>query len=272
MRPLRIKPMDTILKQLSDHARERVEVEQMKSPKEVLQQLCAVGAAPKREPFCFEKSLAKPGLSFICEVKKASPSKGIIAEPFPYLEIGEEYEKAEADCISCLTEPKWFLGSDRIFTDIRARVGVPMLRKDFTVDEYQIYQAKLMGADAVLLICAILDGQAIRRSLELCDKLGLSAVVEAHDEAEVKTAVQSGARIVGVNNRNLKDFSVDTGNSRRLRSFVPPNVLFVAESGVGTARDVEVLRKTGVDAVLIGEALMRAPDKKAMLSELRGKK
>lgn len=269
-RRLRINAMDTILKQLSDHARERVAADQLKSSKDVLKQLCKVGAAPERESFCFEKALAKPGLSFICEVKKASPSKGVIAEPFPYLEISEEYEKAGADCVSCLTEPKWFLGNNRIFTEIRARIGVPMLRKDFTVDEYQIYQAKLMGADAVLLICAILDGQAIRRCLELCDRLGLSAVVEAHDEAEVKTAVQSGARIVGVNNRNLKDFSVDTGNSCRLRALVPPDVLFVAESGVRTARDVEILRESGADAVLIGEALMRAPDKKAMLSELRG--
>jgi indole-3-glycerol phosphate synthase len=264
--------MDTILKQLSDHARERVAADRMKNSIEVLQQLCGVGAAPAREAFCFEKALEKPELSLICEVKKASPSKGIITEFFPYLEIAEEYEKSGADCISCLTEPKWFLGSNRIFTDIRARIYAPMLRKDFTVDEYQIYQAKLMGADAVLLICAILDGQTIRRFLGLCDRLGLSAVVEAHDEAEVKTAVRSGARIIGVNNRNLKDFSVDTGNSRRLRALVPPNVLFVAESGVGTARDVEVLRKSGADAVLIGEALMRAPDKKAMLSELRGEK
>jgi len=262
--------MDRILEQLTAHARERVATDQAENSADVLQQLCTVGAAPVREPFCFEKALGKPGLSFICEIKKASPSKGIIVETFPYLEIAEEYEKAGADCISCLTEPKWFMGSNRIFTDIRSRVGVPMLRKDFTVDEYQIYQAKLMGADAVLLICAILDGRTIRRFLELCDSLELSAVVEAHDEDEVKTAVQSGARIVGVNNRNLKDFSVDTGNSCRLRALVPPNVLFVAESGVGTARDIEMLRKSGADAVLIGEALMRAPDKKAMLSELRG--
>lgn len=262
--------MDRILEQLTAHARERVAADQAENSAAVLQQLCAVGAAPVREPFCFEKVLGKPGLSFICEVKKASPSKGIIAETFPYLEIAEEYEKAGADCISCLTEPKWFLGSDRIFTDIRACVGTPMLRKDFTVDEYQIYQAKLMGADAVLLICAVLDGKTIRRCLGICDRLGLSAVVEAHDEAELKTAVQAGARIIGVNNRNLKDFSVDTGNSRKLRALVPRNVLFVAESGIRTAQDVEILRESGADAVLVGEALMRAPDKKAMLSGLRG--
>ena len=180
------------------------------------------------------------------------------------------YAAAGADCISCLTEPKWFLGSDEIFTQIRAVVDLPMLRKDFTVDEYQIYQAKCMGADAVLLICAILDAQSIRQYIALCDRLGLSALVEAHDAAELAMAISSGARIVGVNNRNLKDFSVDTGNSKRLRSLAPQGVLFVSESGIQSTDDVRQLKENGVDAVLIGEALMRATDPNAMLAQFRG--
>ncbi|NLI55319.1 MAG: indole-3-glycerol phosphate synthase TrpC [Clostridiales bacterium] len=262
--------MDTILDRLAAHARERVQADKAKMSLDELKRLCAKGAAPKREPFAFETALRKPGLSFICEIKKASPSKGVISEAFPYLDIAREYEAAGADCISCLTEPKWFLGSDRIFSEVRAVVDVPMLRKDFTVDEYQIYQAKRMGADAVLLLCALLDGDAIRRYLALCDALGLSALVEAYDAAELNTAIETGARVIGVNNRNLKDFSVDTGNSGRLRAVVPAGVLFVSESGVRSAEDVRAIAESGADAVLIGETLMREPDKKAMLDRFRG--
>lgn len=263
--------MATILEQLADYARLRVQADREKVPLGELRRRCAEGAVPAREPFAFETALKTPGLSFICEIKKASPSKGVISEDFPYLAIAKEYEAAGANCISCLTEPKWFLGSDRIFSEIRAAVDTPMIRKDFTVDEYQLYQAKRMGADAVLLICALLDEETLRRYLVLCDDLGLSALVEAHDEHELKTALSAGARIVGVNNRNLKDFSVDTGNSRRLRVLAPEGVLFVSESGVRSAEDVQALRESGVDAVLIGEALMRAADKKAMLNRFRGK-
>ena len=194
----------------------------------------------------------------------------MIAPDFPYVEIAQDYEKAGADCISCLTEPKWFLGSDQIFTDIRAAVSIPMLRKDFVVDEYQLYQARLMGADCVLLICAILDKDTIKQYLDICDKLGLSALVEAHDEAEIASAIAAGARMIGVNNRNLKDFSVDTENSRRLRELVPRSTLFVSESGVQTAEDIWRLRAAGVDAALVGETLMRSADKTAKLAELRG--
>ncbi|MGN1030643.1 MAG: indole-3-glycerol phosphate synthase TrpC, partial [Butyricicoccaceae bacterium] len=214
-----------ILDELAAYARERVAADQAELPLEVLRQLCADGAVPSRPRFCFEQALRKDGLSFICEVKKASPSKGIISKDFPYLEIASEYEQAGADCISCLTEPKWFLGSDRIFTDIRAEVQTPMIRKDFTVDEYQIYQAKRMGADAVLLICAILDTKTIARYLELCDTLGLSALVETHDESEIQSAVDAGAKLIGVNNRNLKDFSVDFSNAARLRDRIPADCL-----------------------------------------------
>ena len=257
----------TILDQLADHARERVAAARKAVP---LKTVKAEALALLRGDFAFEKALRKEGISFICECKKASPSKGIIAEEFPYLEIAKEYEAAGADCISVLTEPKWFLGSDEYLKEIAAAVNIPCIRKDFTVDEYMIYEAKILGASAVLLICSILSEEQIREYIGICDELGLSALVETHDEEEVAMAVRAGARIIGVNNRNLKDFSVDTSNSRRLRSLVGEDVIFVSESGVKDGNDVAELKKAGVDAVLVGEALMRAPDKKAKLKELRG--
>lgn len=259
--------MKNILDQLADHARERTRQAKEKiSPEEISRQALSL---PKGT-FAFENALKKPGLSFICECKKASPSRGLIAPDFPYLKIAEEYEKAGADCISVLTEPKWFLGSNRYLKEIADAVAIPCLRKDFTVDAYMIYEAKVLGAAAVLLIVSLLSGEEIREYIRLCDELGLSALVEAHDEAEVQTALEAGARIIGVNNRNLKDFSVDTGNSRRLRELIPCDVVFVSESGVRDAGDVARLGEIGADAVLIGEALMRAPDRAARLSELRG--
>ena len=256
-----------ILDQLADYARQRVEEAKRQTPlAEIKQQALAL---PKGD-FRFEKALAKPGLSFICECKKASPSKGLIAADFPYLQIAKEYEAAGADAISVLTEPKWFLGSDRYLEEIASAVSTPCLRKDFTVDEFMIYEAKLLGASAVLLLCAILDDAQLREYLALCDGLGLSALVEAHDEAEVDRALNAGARILGVNNRDLKNFTVDTENSRRLRARIPKDVLFVSESGVRTAKDVARLAAIGADAVLIGETLMRAPDKTAKLRELKG--
>ena len=257
----------TILDQLAVHAQKRVAEAKTKLP---LVQLKAQTAELKKGNFAFEKAIKKQGISFICECKKASPSKGLIASDFPYLQIAKEYEAAGADCISVLTEPKWFLGSDAYLREIASNVSIPCLRKDFTVDEYMIYEAKLLGASAVLLICSILSDSQIRDYIELCDELGLSALVEAHDEAEIGVALKAGARIIGVNNRNLKDFSVDTDNSRRLRALIPGEVLFVAESGVKDASDVAKLCEIGADAVLIGETLMRAEDKKAKLAELRG--
>ena len=218
----------------------------------------------------FEAAISRPGLSFICECKRASPSKGLIAPEYPYLQIARDYEAAGADCLSVLTEPKWFLGSDAHLRDIAAAVSIPCLRKDFTVDPYMIYEAKVLGASAVLLICALYDGQQLQKAIGLCDTLGLSALVETHDEAEVELALRAGARILGVNNWNLRDFSVDPDNSRRLRALVPPEVLFVAESGVQSAADAAALRAAGADAVLVGETMMRAPDKAAKLEELRG--
>lgn len=257
----------TILEQLAAHARERTEQAKQQVSAETLRQQAF--ALPKGS-FSFENALRKPGISFISECKKASPSKGLIVSDFPYLDIAKEYEAAGADCISVLTEPKWFLGSNQYLKEIAGAVSIPCLRKDFTVDEYMILEAKVLGAAAVLLICSILTEQQIRQYLRLCDALGLSALVEAHDEQEVQMALRAGARVIGVNNRNLKDFSVDTSNSRRLRELIPRDVLFVSESGVSSAADVEALRRIGADAVLIGETLMRAKDKKAKINELRG--
>lgn len=263
--------MGNILDELSQYARVRVEQDKKKMSlrrlKEETDKLMSRGAS--RESFIFENTLKKEGLSFICEVKKASPSKGIIDPEFRYLDIAREYEAAGADCISCLTEPKWFLGSDDIFRDIRAAVNTPMIRKDFTVDEYQIYQAKLMGADAVLLICALLNEAELKKYLRICDELGLSALTETHDEEELKKAVSCGARLIGVNNRNLKTFEVDTENSRRLKEIAPEDVTFVSESGIRGIEDIPPLKATGVDAVLIGEALMRAKDKAELLEAMR---
>lgn len=257
----------TILEKLANHASERVETAKQKiSAGEMKERALSLTTGS----FEFEKALAKDGMSFICECKKASPSKGVIAEDFPYLQIAEEYEKAGADCISVLTEPKWFLGSDGYLREIAENVSVPCIRKDFTVDEYMIYEAKVLGAKAVLLICSILTGEQIRSYIEICDKLGISALVEAHDENEIKTAVNAGSRIIGVNNRNLSDFTVDTDNSRRMRELVPSDIIFVSESGVKNADDIKLLREAGADAVLIGETLMRADDKTAKLAELRG--
>lgn len=221
--------------------------------------------------FRFEKNLRQKEMQFICEVKKASPSKGLIAEHFPYVDIAKAYEAAGAAAISVLTETDYFLGDDRYLRQIYDAVQTPLLRKDFTVDAYQIYQAKTLGAGAVLLICAILDEKQIRSFIEICDSLGMSALVEAHDAEEVRMADSAGARIIGVNNRNLKDFTVDIRNSLRLRELVPGDTLFVAESGISTPEDVRALREGGVNGVLIGESLMRAKDKKAMLDYLRGK-
>lgn len=258
-----------ILDQLAAHAMKRTAEAKKIIPAEEMR---ARAFALPNGDFSFERALRTPDLAFICECKKASPSKGLIAPDFPYLAIAREYEAAGADCISVLTEPKWFLGSDEYLREIASQVNIPCLRKDFTVDEYMIYEAKVLGASAVLLICSILTEEQLRQYISLCDELGLSALVEAHDEAETKMAVRAGARIIGVNNRNLRDFSVDTENSLRLREIIPEHVLFVSESGIRNAGDVKRLREIGADAVLVGETLIRAGDKKAKLEELRGRR
>ena len=217
----------------------------------------------------FERALRQPGMSFICEVKKASPSKGIIAEDFPYMDIAKDYEAAGASAISCLTEPYWFLGSDVYLEEIAENVSIPVLRKDFTCSEYMIWQAKALGASAVLLICSVLDDGELRAYHRLTEELHMSALVEAHDADEIERAKQAGARIIGVNNRDLKDFSVDIGHSARLRQLAGEDTVFVSESGIRTPEDMRTLCENGTDAVLIGEMLMRAPDRQAALRALK---
>ncbi len=224
----------------------------------------------KREAFVFEKALKGKGISFICEVKRASPSKGIIAHDFPYAELAREYEEAGARAISVLTEPEYFRGADAYLEEISRSVSIPVLRKDFIIDEYQIWQSKLIGADAVLLICALLDTETLRRYISICDELSLSALVEAHTGEEVRSALEAGARVIGVNNRDLRTFDVDINNCIKLRELVPEGIAYVAESGIHTREDILMLEKARVDAALIGEALMRSKDKKGMLSYLRG--
>lgn len=258
----------TILDMLADHARARTERNKGRVSFDEMKMLALSMNADTGYPF--EKALGAPGISFICEVKKASPSKGVIAAEFPYLSVAREYEAAGATAISCLTEPDFFLGSDEYLREIAAAVKIPVLRKDFTVDPYMIYEAKVLGASAVLLICAILSDEELLEYGKIARSLGLSALVEAHDEREVERALRVEHGIVGVNNRDLKTFTVDCGNSVRLRKMVPDDRLFVSESGIRTASDIAVLRQNGTDAVLIGETLMRSPDKAAALRELRG--
>ncbi|QFJ55934.1 indole-3-glycerol phosphate synthase TrpC [Pseudobutyrivibrio xylanivorans] len=257
----------TILDEIAEYTKERVaRAKEEKSLEQIKKEAYKL---PKGN-LSFEKALVKGDIAFICECKKASPSKGIIAEEFDYLQIAKDYETAGADCISVLTEPKWFLGSDEYLKNIVNTVHVPVIRKDFVVDEYMIYEAKLLGASAVLLICSILSEEQLAHYIRICDMLGLSALVEAHDEVEIGIAIRVGARLIGVNNRNLKDFSVDTENSKRLRNLIPGDVIFVSESGIKNAEDVNELRKVGIDAVLIGETLMRAENKTEKLKELKG--
>ncbi|MHB1153938.1 MAG: indole-3-glycerol phosphate synthase TrpC [Eubacteriales bacterium] len=257
-----------ILDNITQHTKIRIEERKKQYPES---QIIADALMTNTDTgFPFEKALAGEGLSFICEVKKASPSKGVITDNFSYLSIAQDYEQAGASAISVLTEPYFFEGSDIYLKEIVHTVNIPVLRKDFTVDSYMIYEAKLLGASAVLLICAILDPRQLKEYIELSQRLGLSALVEIHTEEEAETAIISGARIIGVNNRNLKTFNVDISASINLRRMIPKHILFVSESGIKTPEDIKVLTENGTDAVLIGETLMRSSDKKKMLEYLRG--
>ncbi|MCD8082941.1 MAG: indole-3-glycerol phosphate synthase TrpC [Clostridiales bacterium] len=257
-----------ILDEIAERTRMRVRLEKEKLPAAEVRRMAE--RLPTDTGFPFEAALRAPGLSFICEVKKASPSKGLIAPDFPYLDIAREYEAAGASAVSVLTEPYDFQGSDRYLKEITDVISIPAIRKDFTVDSYMIDQAKVLGASAVLLICAILDDGELSEYLAQAHELGLSALVEAHDEHEVERALATGAHIIGVNNRDLRNFQVDVNNSVRLRAMVPRSIAFVSESGIRNAADTKRLYENGTDAVLIGETLMRSSDKKAMLDELRG--
>lgn len=259
-----------ILEEIAEKTRERIEKEkQNKLLKDLKKEALSLNL---NTGFPFEKAVKKGKLSFICEVKKASPSKGLIAEDFPYISIAKEYELGGASAVSVLTEPFYFMGLDKYLQEIKENISLPVLRKDFTVDEYMIYQSKVLKADAVLLICAILDDKELKHFLNVAESLGLSALVEAHDEEEVKRAINVGARMIGVNNRDLKTFNVDINNSIRLRSLVPEDIIFVSESGIHGKEDIEKLAANGTDGVLIGETMMRAKeDRVSALKELIAK-
>jgi len=249
---------------------EATEIRVEKAKKKISLQQMIMLAKKNDSPFNFEKALRKKDISFICEVKKSSPSKGIIVEDFPYIKIAKEYESAGAAAISVLTEPDFFMGKTDYLKSIKQNVPIPVLQKDFIIDEYQIYEASSLGADAILLICSVLNKDKIIKFTQIAGKLGMSCLVEAHDEQEIKTAIDAGARIIGVNNRNLKTFDVDLNNSIRLRKFVPQDIIFVSESGIKTAEDVKRLRENGTNAVLIGETLIKSENKRMALNNLRG--
>lgn len=257
-----------ILQEIEEKTRIRIEEQKRKISVEDLKSQAA--DMDTDTGFPFEKALKGKEIAFICEVKKASPSKGVIAEAFPYVEIARSYEEAGAAAISVLTEPDFFQGSLAYLQEIKKAVGLPVLRKDFIIDPYMIYEAKAAGADAVLLICALLTDQELLEYKKLAESLGMSALVEVHDEEEVNRALKAGSRIIGVNNRDLKTFRVDIGNSFRLRGLVPENIVFVSESGMDRPQDIRRLKENGTDAVLIGEALMRSRDRKKTLQELKG--
>ena len=262
--------MTDILQTIATKTKERIEKQKALHPLEELKQACT--KLPINQDFPFEQALRKEGLSYICECKKASPSKGLIDEDFNYLQIAKEYEKVGARAISVLTEPEFFLGSDQYLQEISQEVKIPCLRKDFVVDEYMIYQAKLLGAQAILLIVSLLDTQTLKQYLDLATSLGLSCLVEAHNEVEIKQAIEVGAKIIGVNNRNLRNFQVNVENTLNLRQAIPKEILMVAESGIQNRSDIALLEKAQIDAVLIGETLMKASDRQAKMAELRGEK
>ncbi|MDR1536716.1 MAG: indole-3-glycerol phosphate synthase TrpC [Clostridiales bacterium] len=256
-----------ILDIIAESARKRVlEAKKKASLEEVSMRARAISL---HEGFPFEKALAAPGMSFICELKKASPSKGVISEDFPYLDIAADYEAAGADAISVLTEPEFFLGNNEYLRETAAAVSLPVLRKDFIIDVWQIYEAKTLGASAVLLICSLLGEKDLAAFIQVADSLGLSSLVEVHSEDEARLAASAGSRIIGVNNRDLKTFAVDMNTSARLRDLIPSGVLAVSESGVKTREDILAMSQIGMDAVLVGEALMKAPDRRGSLRELK---
>lgn len=259
-----------ILEQIADRTRLRIAEEKKRLPLSALRREAEEQAARKPVSLSLENAFRRPGFHFLCEVKKASPSKGVIAEDFPYLSIARAYQDAGAEGISCLTEPFWFQGQDRYLQEIAREVSVPVLRKDFTVEEYMIYQAGILGASAVLLICAILDDGQLSAYRQLAQELGMDALVEVHDQKEAERALRSGATLMGVNNRDLRTFRVDLENTFRIRQSIPPEITLLSESGVRTPEEIKRLRKAGVNGVLIGETLMRAADKGAMLTWLRG--
>ena len=256
-----------ILRKIVERTKERIESRKKALPPEKIMETARSGVI---FGFPFEAALKSNDIAFICEIKKASPSKGVIVADFPYLDIAGEYESAGAAAISVLTEPYYFKGDDRYLREIADMVSIPLLRKDFTIDSYMIYEAKILGASAVLLICSILSGDTLAEYIAVAHSLGLSALVETHNESEVAMALGAGARIIGVNNRNLKTFEVDISLSVRLRKIVPTDILFVSESGIQSPEDISKLCEMGVNAALIGETIMRSADRRSEIARLRG--
>jgi indole-3-glycerol phosphate synthase len=258
-----------ILEKIAVHTQKRVKaLYEINSLEAIKKKALAIKS---ENAFAFENALKVNDIAFICEVKKASPSKGIISEDFPYLEIAMDYEKAGANAISVLTEPEFFKGDNRYLTEIKGVVNIPCLRKDFIIDSYQIYESKCIGTDAILLICTLLDTQTIKEYIKIADELGISCLVEAHTEKEIYSALEANARIIGVNNRDLNTFEVDIENSINLRKLVPKNITFISESGIKTASDIQALRNHNINAVLIGETLMKSQNKSEEIARLRGR-
>ena len=251
-------------------AKQKIRIENVKKEKDIETLKKEVLSLPSSKNFFFEDSLKSKEFAFICEIKKASPSKGVIVEYFPYTDIAQEYEKAGAAAISVLTEPNFFKGNDKYLKDVADIVNIPVLRKDFIIDEYQIYQAKFIGADAVLLICAVLDESTLKKFINIATSLKLSCLVETHNEEEIKKALNCDAKIIGINNRDLKTFTVDINTSLKLRKFLPNDKILISESGIKTAQDIKMLKNVGFNGALIGESMMLSKDKKQFLSELRG--
>lgn len=261
--------MADILRAIADYTAKRVAGEEAAEPFGSVRERARAARLSGEMAFRFERKLAAPGLSLICEVKKASPSKGIISEDFPYLEIARDYEVGGADCVSCLTEPHWFLGSAEIFSRIRREISLPMLRKDFTVSPYQVYQARLIGADAVLIIMSITEDGAAAEYFAAAEELGMTAVFECRDVSQIERAQRIGARVIGVNNRNLRDFSVDPEKAAKLRAAVAEDRIFVSESGVMSLEALRAQREAGADACLVGEFCMRAADRVSLIREMK---
>ncbi len=220
--------------------------------------------------FPFYDAIKKDGISIIAEIKHASPSKGIITDDFDVRKISQEYKLAQVDCISVLTEPYFFMGDNSYVEIAKHEAKKPVLRKDFIIDEVQIYESKVIGADCILLISAILDMEKLKKFSYIAETIGLNCLVECHNEKEIELAIKSSAKIIGVNNRDLTTFDVDINNSLRLRKYVPSDILFVSESGIKTKKDMDKLKEIKTDGVLIGETFMRSNNKVNQIKLLKG--
>lgn len=249
-----------ILEDIVKAKKEQLILDKEKISEERMKELAA---ECERESISFYEALRKPGLSIIGEFKKASPSHGKMDNKIELTDRIDQYNEA-VDAISCLTEEKNFLGSREYFKQIREITPLPMIRKDFIIDPYQIFEAKVIGADCILLIAAILNDRELKMFYELAYALGMDALVEVHDETEMMRAIGLDAKIIGVNNRNLKDFSIDLHTTEKLKEMVPEEIVLVSESGVATDADVEFLKKVGVDALLIGTVFMESENPKEL--------